>query len=78
MKPIRIYAGDTYSSMQSNYYIWEQDGNCIGGDGCSGCLFNPSKIFCTIYELIPQIHNSYKPSRGYIELTLDSHPEVFL
>ena len=79
MKPIRIYAGDADGYMRSsNYYIWEQDGNCTGGSGCVGCIFNPSSICCTIYKFIPQIYNSYKPSRGYIELTLDSHPEIFL
>lgn len=78
MKPIRIYAEDVNEYMRSsNYYIWEQDGNCTNGGGCLNCLFElPSG--CTIYKLIPQIYEFYKPSSGYVELTPDSHPEVFL
>ena len=79
MKPIRIYSDPNVHPIDSSYYLWV-GGTCRGGGGCaSGCIFlGEGRNTCTAVPVMDQIVQTYRPSSGYIELTLDSHPEVFL
>ena len=81
MKPIRIYAADCDSINDVNFYWWSIRGSCGGGGGCSTCTFYTGRTdlhHCRAENQISDIVKSYQPLSGYIELTLDSHPEVFL
>lgn len=79
MKPIRIYADPNSHPIDTSYYLWTGSTVCCGGGGCTGCIFlSEGRYTCLTTNTMEQIVKSYRPSRGYIELTLDSHPEVFL
>lgn len=80
MKPIRIYARNTPEIPSSSYYLWTGGTTCRGGGGCrDDCAFlNEHHNRCIATNTMDQIVQTYRPSSGYIELTLDSHPEVFL
>lgn len=79
MKPIRIYANHNTSSIGISYYLWAGGTMCHGGGGCTACIFLcEGRNTCLVIHDMDHIVKSYRPSRGYIELTLDSHPEVFI
>lgn len=79
MKPIRIYADPNTHSIDSSYYLWRGRTRCGGGGGCTECIFlSESRSTCLVSHSMDQIVKSYRPLSGYIELTLDSHPELFL
>ena len=80
MKPIRIYASFQELRTSEEYYTWKNGSICQRGNGCKdNCVFYGANLpGCTVLNIMDQIVQTYKPLHGYIELTLDSHPEVFL
>lgn len=79
MKPIRIYADPNIHATDNSYYLWTGGIMCRGGGGCAECIFlGEGRNSCLVMHGMDHIVKSYRPSRGYIELTLESHPEVFI
>lgn len=78
MKPIRIYANSYRpQSTSSNYYIWDGKHTCIGGGSCYTCCFSRIKNFSCSTIIEPTVA-TYRPTTGYIELSPESHPELFI
>lgn len=74
MKPIRIYADDTVIGTK-DFYVWGTRYSCTGGNGCHNCLLF-SNLNCQ--DQTSHAVATYRPTTDYIELTVDSHPEIFL
>lgn len=78
MKPIRIYANSYRRQLtSSDYYIWDSTHNCGGGGGCSNCCFSGMKNFSCSTIIEPTVI-TYLPTTGYVELSPESHPELFI
>lgn len=80
MKPIRIYASYDEQVTSNDYYVWRRKRVCQGGSGClDDCVFHlDSSPVCGALDSMDTIVQTYQPDSGYVELTIDSHPEVFL
>ena len=81
MKPIRIYSDYQEQIVSPNYYLWRNKRICRGGGGCAdGCVFYRRGLMagCTALDIMPSTVQTYQPDSGYVELTIDTHPEVFL
>lgn len=80
MKPIRIYSSYHEHVISNDYYLWRNKRICQGGGGCTdGCVFySNSRTGCTALNIMPSTVQTYQPDSGYVELTIDSHPELFL
>lgn len=78
MKPIRIYANSCeHKPISINYYVWNGTHDCGGGGSCYTCCFSRIKNFNCSTIIEPTVI-TYRPTIGYIELSPESHPELFI
>ena len=82
MTPIRIFNSfDIASANKSPDYIaWAlykdvDDAGCCGGSPCSDCILSHGSCIPTIKHICKTYAD---PTKLYVELTKNSHPEIFL
>ena len=82
MKPIRIFNSfDIASANKSpDYTAWAiykdiDDAGCCGGSPCRDCILKHGSCISTIKHVCQTYAD---PNKLYVELTKDSHPELFI